>query len=125
MKRLSFGLAVLTVLSACTVEQPYESGLENLSFTSAIEERVEDGAFSPETKTYLEEINSELYQVHWNEGDAITIFFDTINGKYLFAGGDGSTAGGFNPASTESGSPYTTGLEIDRYYAVYPYTEST
>ena len=125
MKRLAFGLAVLTALSACTVEQPYNSGLENLRFTSAIEERVEDGAIAPETKTYLEEINSELYQVHWNEGDAITIFFDTFNGKYLFAGGDGSTAGGFNPASTESGSPFTTGLEIDRYYAVYPYAEST
>ena len=116
---------MLIALSACTVEQPYKSGMESLNFTTSIEERVEDGAVSPETKTYLEEIRSDLYQVHWNEGDAITIFFDTFNGKYLFAGGDGSTAGGFNPASTESGSPFTTGLEIDRYYAVYPYAEST
>ena len=124
MKRMSFGLAVLIALSACTVEKPYKSGLEELSFTSGIEERVEDKASSPETKTYLDQVNGE-YQIHWNQGDAITIFFDTFNGKYLFTGNDGSTAGGFNPASSESGSPFTTGIELERYYAIYPYAEST
>ena len=123
MKRFPIGLAALLALSACAVEeQPYQ---EAAPFEAQLEPRVEEASSTPGTRTYLAEENGIL-QIHWTAGDAVSIFFSTYNEEYLFAGQTGDTAGRLDAAQAGGlGSSFTTGFEVERYYAIYPYLAST
>ena len=123
MKRFPIGLAALLALSACAVEeQPYQ---EAAPFEAQLEPRVEDASSHPGTRTYIAEENG-IFQIHWTAGDAVSIFFSTYNEEYVFAGQTGDTAGRLDAAQAGGlGSSFTTGFEVERYYAVYPYRAST
>ena len=64
-------------------------------------------------------IDSDL-QIHWNQGDRISVFKGTTeNREYLFTGADGDLSGTFE--SVESAGI----AEADEMWAVYPYKSST
>lgn len=68
------------------------------------------------TKVY---VDTDL-KMHWNAGDEISIFRTTGNQRYSFDGADGDREGTF----TVQGDPQG-GSELQRAYAVYPYSEDT
>ena len=123
MKRFSLGLAALLALSACAVEeQPYKEAAPFSAQLEPWEDVTSDGS---ETRTYVAQENG-IYQIHWTAGDAVSIFFSTYNEKYVFAGETGDTAGRLDAVEASGlGSSFTTGFEVERYYAIYPYAAST
>ena len=113
-------MAALVALSACTEEEPYMEGWKDVHFDAEIEQQDKDG-----TRLYVQDEDGVL-QLHWTALDEISIFFSTYNEQFIFQGNTADTGGRFDPASSESlGNSFTTGFEIDRYYAVYPYAEAT
>ena len=123
MKRLPIGLTALLALSACAVEeQPYK---EAVPFEAQLEQWEEDPSSGSVTRTYLVQENDVL-QIHWTAGDAVSIFFSTYNEQYVFAGQTGDTAGRLDAAQAGGmGSSFTTGFEVERYYALYPFAAGT
>ena len=123
MKRLPIGLAALLALSACAVEeQPYK---EAAPFAAQLEPWEEDASNGSATRTYVAQEN-DIYQIHWTAGDAVSVFFSTYNEQYVFAGETGDTAGRLDAVEAGGlGSSFTTGFEVERYYAIYPYAAST
>ncbi len=74
--------------------------------------------FADDTRTYLD----DNMRLRWSEGDIITIFEgSTRNKKYRFLGKTGDNAGEFENLSNIFG----TGNYLSRFYAIYPYQEST
>ena len=70
------------------------------------------------TRTFVD----EKVRLRWTEGDVISLFEGTTrNKKYQFLGETGDNAGDFEDITTGFGS----GNDIDRYYAIYPYSSST
>lgn len=70
------------------------------------------------TRTFVD----EKIRLRWTEGDLISLFEGTTrNKKYKFLGETGDNAGDFEDITTGFGS----GNDIDRYYAIYPYSSST
>ncbi len=124
MRRLSVGLAALLALSACAVDeqQPYK---EALPFEAQLEQWEEDTSAGSGTRTYVVREN-DINQIHWTAGDAVSIFFSTYNEQYVFAGETGDTAGRLDAVEAGGfGSGFTTGFEVERYYAIYPYAAET
>ena len=70
------------------------------------------------TKVYLD----EQIRMRWNSGDLITLFEGTTrNDAYRFDGEDGENSVEFNPYYVGEES----GMDLDRYYALYPYEYTT
>lgn len=70
-----------------------------------------------ESRTFLD----DKIRLYWNEGDLITLFEGlTRNKKYKFLGETGDNAGEFEYVSQGFG----TGVDLDRYYAIYPYAST-
>lgn len=70
------------------------------------------------TRTFVD----EKIRLRWTEGDLISLFEGTTRNKqYKFLGKTGDNAGDFEDITTGFGS----GNDIDRYYAIYPYSSST
>ena len=70
------------------------------------------------TRTFVD----EKIRLRWTEGDLISLFEGTTRNKqYKFLGETGDNAGDFEDITTGFGS----GNDIDRYYAIYPYSSST
>lgn len=61
------------------------------------------------------------YEVLWNAGDLVSVFFSTANMKYSFAGKDGDNGGALKSADNS----FYAGAEIPCNFAVYPWTEET
>ena len=71
-----------------------------------------------DTRTFVD----EKIRLRWTEGDLISLFEGTTRNKqYKFLGETGDNAGDFEDITTGFGS----GNDIDRYYAIYPYSSST
>ncbi len=71
-----------------------------------------------DTRTFVD----EKIRLRWTEGDLISLFEGTTRNKqYKFLGETGDNAGDFEDITTGFGS----GNDIDRYYALYPYSSST
>ena len=112
IKNWKYWLAALTVLSACTVEKPYEEMTPEEPFYASIE--------GSGTRTYVDGIDEEIL-MHWTAQDAITIFTGDYGDKYVFQGATGDRGGKF---AKEDASTITAGFESSRYYAVYPYAST-
>ena len=70
------------------------------------------------TRTFVD----EKIRLRWTEGDLISLFEGTTRNKqYKFLGETGDNAGDFEDITTGFGS----GNDIDRYYAIYPYSSTT
>lgn len=110
--RLFLPTVALLLLAACETLSIEVSGnpARDDVFTGIIEE--------PESRTYLD----EQIRLHWTANDLITLFEGiTRNKKYIFLGETGDNAGEFDYVSQGFG----TGNDLDRYYALYPYSSST
>ena len=71
-----------------------------------------------DTRTFVD----EKIRLRWTKNDLITLFEGTTRNKqYKFLGETGDNAGDFEDITTGFGS----GNDIDRYYAIYPYSSST
>lgn len=71
-----------------------------------------------DTRTFVD----EKIRLRWTKDDLITLFEGTTRNKqYKFLGETGDNAGDFEDITTGFGS----GNDIDRYYAIYPYSSST
>ena len=112
IKNWKYWLAALTVLSACTVEKPYEEMTPEEPFYASIE--------GSGTRTYVDGTDEEIL-MHWTAQDAITIFTGDYGDKYVFQGATGDRGGKF---AKEDASTITAGFEASRYYAVYPYAST-
>ena len=109
IKNLKYWLAALLVLSACTVEKPYQEVEPAIPFTSSIE-----GA---DTKTYVDGMG-EGVRMHWTAQDAVSLWGGAVDGKYVFQGETGDRGGSFEKESAIAGA------QTSRFYAVYPYAEA-
>lgn len=70
------------------------------------------------TRTFVD----ENIRLRWNAEDLISLFEGTTrNKKYKFLGETGDNAGDFEDITIGFGS----GNDIDRYYAIYPYSSTT
>lgn len=102
--------AALLSLFSCTKEvSEQEEPLVCDSFTACIYDEVNSKAFL--------DPNNEL---KWNAADEISVFSNSENRKYVFDGNDEDNTGTF---SLSSGTPAP--ASFSKYYAVYPYAEST
>lgn len=95
--------------NGCTTNEPLEK-LVNISddtiFKTSLEQRI--------SRTYIED--GKL--LRWNTGDCISLFRgNTLNRQYKFDGVTGDNGGTFSIVET----PFGTGNELDKHYAVYPY----
>lgn len=111
--RMLFSVVALMLFVSCdmpTVDVVDKPTAEHL-FVGIIDD-------SDESRTYLD----EQIRLLWNAGDYITLFEGlTLNKKYTFVGEDGDNAGYFEFVSQGFGA----GNDLDRYYAIYPYSSST
>ena len=108
MKRIGYIFAALALLPACQEEKPLaESASPRELYASLVEE----------TRTYVDGTGDQV-RMHWTAGDAVTAFFSSYGEQYVFQGQTGDTGGRFEKV-IESG--FTSGFEISRNYAVYPY----
>ena len=106
-------LGTLAVLVSCSKEPPREEKGTEVPFSATFEDAA--------TRTYVDG-SGETLRMHWTAGDAISIFFSTYGEQYLFQGQTGDRGGSFAKLPS---SVFTGGFELDRYYAVYPYSETT
>ena len=114
MKKFYSLILLFTILvSGCSqdeVVKEQSSSSESLIFTASFEDN--------ESRTYLNE-NEHL---RWNADDLVSIFAaNTYNQKYQFKGETGANSGEFEPV----GSSYSTGNDLSRHYAIYPYNNAT
>ena len=110
MKKFWSVLAAATMLVACKEEAPVQGIVSPDVIYATVDE---DG-----TRTYVDG-TGENVRMHWTAGDAVAAFFSSYGEKYVFQGETGDRGGSF----AKEGSGFTTGFEIDRNYAVYPYTQ--
>ena len=120
MKRLLFLIgAVALALASCTAVKDSDPANDDIRFEASFE-AVEPDA-EPATRTYVDG-SGETLRMHWTAGDAVSIFFSTYGEEYLFQGQTGDRGGTFAKAPS---TVFTGGFEMSRYYAVYPYVETT
>ena len=110
MKRLLFFVAGCLMI-ACNMTDDVENQIVSKKLFHAT---IDDES----TRTFVD----EKIRLRWTEGDLISLFEGTTrNKKYKFLGETGDNAGDFEDITTGFGS----GNDIDRYYAIYPYSSST
>lgn len=110
MKKI-FLAPFLLLLSCNGVDTPTIINAEHHLFHATIED-------AAESRTYL----TEDILLRWNADDRITIFEGTTRNKqYKFLGETGDNAGDFDYVKAGFG----TGNEVDRHYAIYPYSSAT
>lgn len=112
-----FALLAVVSCTSATVETDIPDPIrpEDRIFEATIEDG-QDGS----TKVFL---NSDL-TIRWTEDDRISIFCQSpINEEFRFLGQTGDASGKFRAVETEEFS--ATSVELNNYYAVYPYREST
>lgn len=110
MKRLLFFVAGCLMI-ACNMTDDVEN--QTVS-TKLFHATIDDES----TRTFVD----EKIRLRWTEGDLISLFEGTTRNKqYKFLGETGDNAGDFEDITTGFGS----GNDIDRYYAIYPYSSST
>ena len=116
----------IAMLVACTGRQSGE--VEDLIdtdivFTASFDQ---DGSGGAETRTYVDTNEEGAVRMHWTAEDAITVFFSTYGMQYIFQGETGARGGRFSKAP-DTGSPddFYAGFPISRFYAIYPYVETT
>ena len=110
MKRLLFFVAGCLMI-ACNMTDDVENQIVSKKLFHAT---IDDES----TRTFVD----EKIRLRWTEGDVISLFEGTTrNKKYKFLGETGDNAGDFEDITTGFGS----GNDIDRYYAIYPYSSTT
>ena len=110
MKRLLFFVAGCLMI-ACNMTEDVENQVVSKKLFHAT---IDDES----TRTFVD----EKIRLRWTEGDLISLFEGTTRNKqYKFLGETGDNAGDFEDITTGFGS----GNDIDRYYAIYPYSSST
>ena len=110
MKRLLFFVAGCLMI-ACNITDDVENQVVSKKLFHAT---IDDES----TRTFVD----EKIRLRWTEGDLISLFEGTTRNKqYKFLGETGDNAGDFEDITTGFGS----GNDIDRYYAIYPYSSST
>ena len=110
MKRLLFFVAGCLMI-ACNMTEDVENQVVSKKLFHAT---IDDES----TRTFVD----EKIRLRWTEGDVISLFEGTTrNKKYKFLGETGDNAGDFENITTGFGS----GNDIDRYYAIYPYSSTT
>ncbi|MBQ5861283.1 MAG: hypothetical protein IIW65_03970 [Alistipes sp.] len=110
MKRLLFFVAGCLMV-ACNMTEDVENQVVSKKLFHAT---IDDES----TRTFVD----EKIRLRWTEGDLISLFEGTTRNKqYKFLGETGDNAGDFEDITTGFGS----GNDIDRYYAIYPYSSST
>ena len=119
MKRLFsiLGLAVLAVISSCTIKEEITVEKQQYpSFYGTMEALVSDSA----TKAFVD----EKYYGFWNKNDNLSIFYgNTYNKKYYYVGSSGTTSGRFDPVSEEDDLNAGVPIETGYNYAIYPYDD--
>ena len=108
MKKFWSVLAAATMLVACKEEAPVQGIVSPDVIYGSVEE---DG-----TRTYVDG-SGENVRMHWTAGDAVSAFFSSYGEKYVFQGQTGARGGDF----AKEGSGFTTGFELQKNYAFYPY----
>lgn len=108
-----YALLIAAMASGCTKNgpdaKPEEPSWSNKVFTATIEQQ--------NSRTHME--NGKY--LRWNAGDQISLFRgSTLNRQYQFDGETGDNSGTFSIVD----SPFGTGYEFDKHYAVYPYHAS-
>ena len=120
MKRLLYLLCAASLaLASCTTVKESDPANDDIRFEASFE--AVDPDASPATRTYVDG-SGETLRMHWTADDAVSIFFSTYGEKYLFQGQTGDRGGAFAKAAS---TVFTGGFEMSRYYAVYPYAETT
>ena len=110
MKRLLFFVAGCLMI-ACNMTDDVENQVVSKKLFHAT---IDDES----TRTFVD----EKIRLRWTEGDLISLFEGTTRNKqYKFLGETGDNAGDFEDITTGFGS----GNDIDRYYAIYPYSSTT
>lgn len=93
-----------------------ENDIEVVINTDVFYASIEDGDLL--TKTYID----YNYRVLWESEDTVSVFNRTDdNQKYIFSGSTGDKGGILNPVSDQQAS---SGSQIDRVFAVYPYSSA-
>ena len=119
MKRLFsiLGLAVLAVISSCTIKEEITVEKQQYpSFYGTMEALVSDSA----TKAFVD----DKYYGFWNKNDNLSIFYgNTYNKKYYYVGSSGTTSGRFDPVSEEDDLNAGVPIETGYNYAIYPYDD--
>jgi len=85
-KSISF-LLISAMICACNIEEQSFSTEQSPVFTATIE----DNSDASSTRIYVD----SLLQMHWSEGDQISVFTDSRNRQYQFTGKSGDTKGTF------------------------------
>lgn len=110
MKRLLFFVAGCLMIACNMTEDVENQVVSKKLFHTTIDDE--------STRTFVD----EKIRLRWTEGDLISLFEGTTrNKKYKFLGETGDNAGDFEDITTGFGS----GNDIDRYYAIYPYSSTT
>ena len=117
----TFALTALAAL-ACIgdVVEVTEPDAQPSAFRAAIEDfSAAKGLAGLGTKAYV----NEQLRVRWDAGDHISIFDrNTFNREYAFQGQTGDNSGLFTKVPSED---FFAGNELDKAYAVYPYSKAT
>ena len=126
MKKLRYLLvAAGLALVSCTAVNEAEKVNDDIQFTASIEATATDGVSSPDTRTYVDKDNENAVRMHWTKDDLVSIFRkSTFGQKYKFNGETGDRSGTFSMVPIENGD-FSAGIELSKYYSVYPYAEST
>ena len=108
---LSILILFALLVSSCSEDELVNNQSDNsMKFTASFEQN--------ESRTYVEEGNL----LRWTEGDQISLFDgNTLNRQFNFDGETGDNAGTFSPGE----KPYGTGNDLNKNYAVYPYSSKT
>lgn len=109
MRKIFYLLISCLLVSCVAREELYTPDNTQKRFHATIEDDA--------TRTF---INDQI-RLRWTAGDLITLFEgSTRNKKYIFEGETGDNAGDFRDVTETIG----TGISIDRYYAIYPYSST-
>ena len=110
MKRLLFFVAGYLMIACNMTDDVDNQAVSKKLFHATIDDE--------STRTFVD----EKIRLRWTEGDLISLFEGTTRNKqYKFLGETGDNAGDFEDITTGFGS----GNDIDRYYAIYPYSSTT
>ena len=110
MKKL-ISLIAGCLMVACNTTEDFDTVISN-------SKRFHATFADEDTRTFVD----EKIRLRWTEGDLISLFEGTTRNKqHKFLGETGDNAGDFEDITTGFGS----GNDIDRYYAIYPYSSTT
>lgn len=110
-KILSIMFLFALLVSSCSEEELVKgqsAAFGSLKFTASFE--------GEESRTYVE----DGCLMRWTAGDQIALFVgNTLNRQYQFDGKTGENSGTFSVVE----NPFGTGNELNRHYAIYPYSK--